>query len=250
MSGFIVVIPARFGSQRLPGKPLIEVAGKPLIVHVLECAAQSAAERVIVATDDARIADAVDAAGGESMMTSPKHPSGTDRIAEVAERLGLDDDRIIVNVQGDEPDMPAALIDQVAAALADDPQALMSTATTAISDWKEFIDPAVVKVVTGQDHYALYFSRAPIPWPRDDAAREVPPPQARRHIGMYAYRSAFLRRYVQQPLSANEGVEHLEQLRVVDAGGKIAVVDAIAVPGAGIDTADDLAAFSRRIGEA
>lgn len=238
MSGFDVMIPARIASVRLPGKPLLDVAGRALILRVLDAASASSAERVYVATDDDRIAEVVRDAGGLVQMTSSEHPSGTDRIAEAVDRLALDDDRIIVNVQGDEPDMPAALIDQVADLLAQDETLGISTAATAISDQVQWRDPSVVKVVRNAANHALYFSRAPIPASQSD--RDSMSGLALRHIGIYGYRAGFVRRYAGWPRCDLEVTEKLEQLRVLHQGERIAVCEACAIPGAGVDTEDDL----------
>jgi len=238
LSPFDVIIPARFGAVRLPGKPLLDVAGKPLIVRVLEAASSSRAERVIVATDDERIADCVTANGGLVQLTSADHPSGTDRIAEAVDALSMDDDRIIINVQGDEPDMPGVLVDQVAALLQNDHHLGMSTAATPIHQTAEWQDPSVVKVVSNIHGHALYFSRAPIPAGQGDDASS--PASAMRHIGIYGYRAGFVRQFTQWPRGALEIRERLEQLRALHNGEKIAVCEACAVPGPGVDTQADL----------
>lgn len=242
--GFKVVIPARYGSTRLPGKPLLEIAGRPMIQHVMERAAASGADEVVVATDDRRIVEAVRAFGGEACMTGDQHRSGSDRIAEVAERLAWDQDVIVVNLQGDEPAMPASLIDQVAADLAGHALAGMATLAHPITDMESLFNPHVVKLVVGADGYALYFSRAPIPWHRDEfARREGPVPNGvtfLRHIGLYAYRVGFLRRFVAWPHAPLEEAESLEQLRALWRGARIHVSEARQEPGPGVDTADDL----------
>ena len=246
MSGlnFKVVIPARYGSTRLPGKPLLEIAGRPMIRHVVERAAASGADEVVVATDDQRIVDAVRDFGGEACMTGDQHRSGTDRIAEVAEQLGWDDDTIVVNVQGDEPGMPSSLIDQVAGDLAAHHPAGMATLAHTIGDMRTLFDPHAVKMVVDGDGYALYFSRAPIPWHRDEFSRqEGPVPEGvsfLRHIGLYAYRVGFLKRFVAWPHAPLEEAESLEQLRVLWHGERIHVSEAMEEPVPGIDTADDL----------
>ena len=194
---FDVIIPARMASVRLPGKPLLDVAGKPLVVRVLDAARTSRAERIVVATDDEGIADVVRAAGGEVQMTADDHPSGTDRIAEAVDRLALADDRVIVNVQGDEPDMPGSLIDQVAGILHNDEALSMATAATPIRTIDEWRDPSVVKVTRDRMGRALYFSRASIPAaPGSDGDTFA---DGLRHIGIYAYRAGFVRRYSQWP---------------------------------------------------
>ncbi len=237
----IVVIPARYGSTRLPGKPLLDIAGQPMVVRVIERARQSGAERVVVATDDARIQDAVRAFGAEAVMTRADHPSGTDRLAETIALLNLADDAIVVNVQGDEPLMPPALIRQVADALVMHPTAVMATASHAITNREDFTNPNIVKVVTDHAGMALYFSRAAIPWPRDVmAGTSTAPIKAFRHIGIYAYRAGFVARYAQWPACPLEQTESLEQLRVLWHGEKIAVVEAEEAPAAGVDTPEDL----------
>ncbi len=250
MPPFHVIIPARYGSSRLPGKPLAEIGGQPMIRRVVECARRSAAETVTVATDDARIERAVQAFGGTAVMTSPDHPSGTDRIAEAAEKLGFADHEIIVNVQGDEPEMPPALIAQVAELLAGQDAgtggAEMATASAPLDDPEQLNDPAVVKVVTDRDGYALYFSRAAIARKRDQD--ESSPPHAgvvRRHLGIYACRCGYLRRFAQRPACALEQREQLEQLRALWHGEKIACAEAVEVPAPGIDTPADLARIRR-----
>lgn len=237
----IVVIPARYGSTRLPGKPLLDIAGQPMIVRVIERARQSGAARVVVATDDARILEAVKNFGGEAVMTRADHPSGTDRLAETIALLGLADEYIVVNVQGDEPLMPPGLIRQVADVLATHPAAVMATASHAITRREDFTNPNIVKVVTDHEGMALYFSRAPIPWPRDVmAGTSGAPVKAFRHIGIYAYRAGFVARYAQWPACPLETTESLEQLRVLWQGEKIAVVEADEAPAAGVDTPEDL----------
>lgn len=241
---FRVVIPARFASTRLPGKPLADICGKPMIVRVVEAARRSAAVEVCVATDSPDIHAAVLSHGYEAVMTRADHASGTDRIAEVTDKRGWADDDIVVNVQGDEPLIPADIIDAVANALAADPQAVMATASHAIHDPEELFSPHVVKVVTDMKGRALYFSRAPIPWHRDgfDDTYDVLPTDycAQRHIGIYAYRAGFLRRYQSLQASPLERWESLEQLRVLWHGDAIAVVEAETVPPAGVDTPEDL----------
>ncbi len=234
----IVVIPARYSSARLPGKPLADINGKPLVQHVYECAQRSDARRVLVATDDRRIIDACDSFAAEAIMTRDDHASGTDRIAEVVQKLSPDDDEIVVNVQGDEPMMPAALINQVADTLANHSLAEMATASHAIDSVEEVLDANVVKVVIDQDGYAIYFSRAPIPWHRDAAGKGCQ--GTRRHIGIYAYRAGFIKQYAQWPECELEKIERLEQLRVLWHGQRIAVCDACELPGPGVDTAEDL----------
>ncbi|WP_355662249.1 3-deoxy-manno-octulosonate cytidylyltransferase [Halomonas salifodinae] len=242
--GVIAVIPARYASARLPGKPLLEIGGEPMVVRVWRQARASGADRVVVATDDERIREAVEAVGGEAVMTRADHPSGTDRLAEVADLLGLDDEAILVNVQGDEPLLPPALIDQVARRLADDDTAAMATLAEPIHDVETLFNPNVVKVVRDLGGAALYFSRAPIPWDRDAfAARpELLTTDAwLRHIGLYAYRAGFLRDYRDWLPTPLEQLEQLEQLRALQHGRRILVALAREAHPAGVDTAEDLA---------
>lgn len=241
---FHILIPARYAATRLPGKPLLDLGGRPMIARVLECARRSAAESVTVATDDARIAEAVAAAGGRAVLTAARHPSGTDRIDEAAEQLGLGADTVIVNLQGDEPRMPAALINQVAARLADDPDAAMATAAAPLESPAQLADPAVVKVVTDAAGYALYFSRAAIPWASGAGGDSVAvgdsaTTAARRHIGIYAYRRGYLRRFAAYGACELERRERLEQLRALWHGDRIACAEAVEIPAAGVDTAED-----------
>jgi 3-deoxy-manno-octulosonate cytidylyltransferase (CMP-KDO synthetase) len=243
--GFRVVIPARYASQRLPGKPLLAIAGRPMIEHVYRRACESGAQEVVVATDDTRIAEAADAFGARGCMTSAGHGSGTDRIAEVARLYAWPEDAVVVNLQGDEPLMPPQLLSQVANALETHPAAQMATLAAALSDPDQLFDPNTVKVVTDRDGYALYFSRATIPWNRDRfAAAASPRPEwtegVLRHLGIYAYRAGFLAGYAQLPASPLERIESLEQLRVLWNGGRIAVEIAAQAPPAGVDTAEDL----------
>ncbi len=236
-----IIIPARYASTRLPGKPLLDIAGQPMIARVLECARASGAQRVVVATDDERIRAAVTALGAEVVMTRADHLSGTDRLAEAITLLDLDDDEIVVNLQGDEPLMPALLIRQVAALLVARPAAVMATACHVITRREDFLNPNAVKVVTDSEGHALYFSRAPIPWPRDImSGASTAPIKAFRHIGLYAYRAGFVARYAAWPACPLETSESLEQLRVLWQGEKIAVVEAEEAPAAGVDTPEDL----------
>lgn len=244
---FKVVIPARYASTRLPGKPLLEIQGKPMVQWVVEAACASAAGEVLVATDEARIAGAVTnprGTGSLAVMTSTEHRSGTDRIAEVATLRGWTGDTIVVNVQGDEPQLPPQLINQVAQLLAGHPQAQLATLCTPIESLEEFLNPNVVKVVSADDATALYFSRAPIPWHRDSApvglASQTQFGGAMRHLGIYAYRVSALLRLTQLPPGTLELAESLEQLRALQAGMRIVVADAIARPGMGIDTPQDI----------
>lgn len=242
---FHVVIPARMASTRLPGKPLADIAGRPMVVRVWERAREAGAASVCVATDDAAIAAAVEAAGGTAMLTRADHVSGTDRIAEVAARMGWADDAIVVNVQGDEPLIPPTLIAAVAEKLAADAGAAMSTAAHPIADVAECANPNVVKVVCDYAGRALYFSRAPIPWARDDWANGIASlpahPPVLRHVGIYGYRAGFLRRFSALAPAPLEQCESLEQLRALWHGHAIAVHIMDSAPPAGVDTPEDLA---------
>ncbi|SCC27484.1 3-deoxy-manno-octulosonate cytidylyltransferase (CMP-KDO synthetase) [Kosakonia oryzendophytica] len=238
---FVVIIPARYASTRLPGKPLVDINGKPMVVHVLERARESGAERIIVATDNEAVKHAVEAVGGEVCMTRVDHQSGTERLAEVVEKCGFSDDTLIVNVQGDEPMIPPAIIRQVADNLAARDVG-MATLAVPIHSAEEAFNPNAVKVVMDAEGYALYFSRATIPWDRDRFAlsRETIGDTFLRHIGIYGYRAGFIRRYVSWQTSPLEQIEMLEQLRVLWYGEKIHVAVASVVPGTGVDTQDDL----------
>lgn len=243
---FTVVIPARYGSTRLPGKPLADINGKPMIQHVYERAQASGAAEVIVATDDERILAVVEQFGGRAMLTRADHQSGTERLAEVLEYLALADNEVVVNVQGDEPFIPPEIILQVAENLASQRQAPMATLAVPISSVTEMFNPNMVKVVADANGYALYFSRAPIPYQRgvfDAASSEAQPLVGpfMRHIGIYAYRAEFVHRYAEWTASPLEQLESLEQLRVLWHGERIHVAEAIIAPPAGIDTPDDLA---------
>lgn len=245
---FNVVIPARHGSQRLPGKPLADLHGRALVLHVCERARESGADCVIVATDDATIREVCAAAGFDVEMTRTDHLSGTDRIAEVAERRQWGDNEIVVNLQGDEPLMPGNTIRQVATLLNAHSSAQMATLCTPIKSLAEFLNPNVVKVVADQAGLALYFSRAPIPWNRDAAPSGLASQQswhgASRHIGLYAYRAAALRQLSHTPPCDLEQLEKLEQLRALWNGMRIAVDVAREIPGPSVDTADDLDAVA------
>ncbi|NOH84180.1 3-deoxy-manno-octulosonate cytidylyltransferase [Vibrio sp. 03-59-1] len=239
---FTVVIPARYQSSRLPGKPLADIGGKPMIQWVYEQSIQAGAERVIIATDDARVEAAVNQFGGVVCMTSPDHESGTERLAEVVQRMAIPDDHIIVNVQGDEPLIPPSIITQVANNLANS-TAPMATLGVEITEEAEVFNPNAVKVVTDKDGYALYFSRATIPWDRDnfaDSENQTIAQPLLRHIGIYAYRAGFIKTYINWQPSALEKVECLEQLRVLWYGEKIHVEVAKEAPAAGVDTPEDL----------
>lgn len=241
---FSVIIPARYASSRLPGKPLRDIAGKPMMQHVYERAVQSGADEVVIATDDDRIRQVAEGFGAQVCMTAAHHPSGTDRLAEVARIMGYGRQRIVVNLQGDEPLMPPALIRQVAENLQSHAQASVATLCERISSVGELFDPHLVKVVMDAQGSALYFSRAAIPWDRDAFVETTGDLPARsehyRHIGLYAYRAGFLQEYVQWPPCSLEQTESLEQLRVLWRGHKIHVAEAVEKPGIGVDTPDDL----------
>jgi len=241
---FRVVIPARLASSRLPDKVLREIAGAPMLAHVCRAALASRATTVVVATDTAAVADAARAAGAEAEMTRADHSCGSDRIAEVALAREWPDDDIVVNVQADEPLMPAALIDQVGAALQADTGAALATACTPIGGADEFNNPNVVKVVADANGRALYFSRAPIPYHRDSGNGEFAG-AAFRHLGIYAYRVGALKRFSAAPAGRLEQHESLEQLRAFDLDLPIALVQAVAVPGPGVDTEADLEHVAR-----
>lgn len=242
---FRVIIPARYAATRLPGKPLVDICGKPMIQHVYERALESGADQVVIATDSAQIEAAVKQFGGDVCLTAATHQSGTDRIAEVADTMGFAEEDIIVNLQGDEPLMPPAVIRQVADNLANNSLASMSTVCARINTAAELFDPHLVKVVKDKNDFALYFSRASIPWDRDAFASttEVLPEDSEhfRHIGIYAYRSGFLQQYTRWPACALEKMESLEQLRAIWNGHRIHVAEAVEVPLAGVDTDKDLA---------
>lgn len=244
MTAFRVVIPARYASTRLPGKPLADIGGKPMVVRVYEAALRSGAAEVIVATDDARVMEAVRAHGFTAVMTRADHPSGTDRIAEVARLRGWGADELVVNVQGDEPLIDPALVVAVADALAADSSAAIATAAHAITAIADFLNPNVVKVATATNGHALYFSRAPIPWHRDGFAKQREDLPAgflpRRHVGLYAYRVAFLQRYDHLAPAPLEQWEALEQLRALWHGFHIHVIDCPHPPAPGVDTPEDL----------
>lgn len=241
---FITVIPARAASTRLPGKPLLDIAGRPMVIRTAERAAQSAAARVLIATDHPDIMAVAKEYGIEAMMTRDDHSTGTDRLSEVVQVLGLDSETIVVNVQGDEPLIDPAMIDAVAGLLANDPQASIATSACAIRDSDTLFNPNVVKVVCDRAGGALYFSRAPIPWARDalaDGGRRLAGGlPAWHHIGLYAYRAEFLRRFPTLPVGPLEQFESLEQLRALEHGYRIVVRQSDDPPAAGVDTADDL----------
>jgi len=244
---FTVLIPARHASSRLPGKALADIAGKPMVVRVAERARASGAAAVWIATDDDRILAAAHEHGCDVLMTRADHASGTDRLAEAAERLALGDDEIVVNVQGDEPLMPPELVGRLARALAERPAASIATACVPIADVEELFNPNVVKAVCDHSGYALYFSRAPIPFARDAFAVDLKPGAALpaglpayRHLGIYAYRAGFLRAYSRHAPAEIERFEALEQLRALWHGHRIAVVITASAPPPGVDTPADL----------
>ncbi|MBI0005929.1 MULTISPECIES: 3-deoxy-manno-octulosonate cytidylyltransferase [Gilliamella] len=243
---FTVIIPARYASSRLPGKPLADIHGKPMIIRVMEQAQKSSASRVIIATDNQQVFDVVQSYGGEVVLTSDKHNSGTERLAEVINTFQLADDEVIVNVQGDEPLIPPIIIDQVADNLVKYKTG-MATLAVPIASVEEAFNPGAVKVVMDKDGYALYFSRATIPWERDRFAQLSEQNKLDsigdfylRHIGIYAYRAGFIRQYIQWAPSALEQIEMLEQLRVLWYGEKIHVAVAKQAPAIGVDTQEDL----------
>ncbi|WP_416398238.1 3-deoxy-manno-octulosonate cytidylyltransferase [Allohahella sp. A8] len=240
MPGFIVIIPARFASTRLPGKPLIDLAGKTMIQRVYEQASASGATAVYVATDSVQVAEAVSAFGGKVLMTSAEHSSGSERLAECVDLLELAPDDCVVNVQGDEPLLPSDLIDEVAAVLLHDDLTQMSTLATPITTRAEFENPNAVKVVLDGDSRALYFSRAPIPFRRDGATPEAGAYYGLRHLGIYAYRARFLREYVGWVRTDLEDIEALEQLRALWHGVRIRVDVTHQTLGPGIDTQADV----------
>jgi len=243
MTDFHVVIPARHASTRLPAKPLLPIAGKPMVVRVAERAAQSGAQQIWIATDHHAIANVAHEHGFKACLTRSSHASGTDRIAEVAEQHGWADDTIVVNVQGDEPLIPPGLIRAVAEHLHAHPECAIATACHPLHDEASLHNPNIVKAVLDKDGHALYFSRAPIPWPRDAFARQQPLPadlHVLRHIGIYAYRVSFLRAYGRLAPAMIEQLEALEQLRALYHGYRIGVFVANEAPPAGVDTEQDL----------
>ena len=249
-----IVIPARYASSRLPGKPLLKLGGKSMLQHVHERALASHAVEVVIATDDERIARVADGFGARVCMTDPAHASGTERIAEVIEVMGWPDEEIVVNLQGDEPLMPASLLDQVAEDMARHEGAEMVTLATHLESPQQLFDPAVVKVVLDRKGYALYFSRAPIPWSREEMAWGKQPEMETvrahlRRIGLYAYRAGFVREYVSWPVSELEAAESLEQLRVLWQGRRIHVSIAVEMPPTGVDTPEDLERVERLLRE-
>jgi 3-deoxy-manno-octulosonate cytidylyltransferase (CMP-KDO synthetase) len=241
---FKVVIPARYGSTRLPGKPLLDIAGKPMIAHVCQRALEAHADEVVVATDDERVFHAVEKLGIQVVMTDPNHQSGTDRIAEVAHLRGWQEDDIIVNLQGDEPLIPPEYIQHVAYSLSKQSQANIATLAIQITDIEEVFNPNAVKVIKDKNDYALYFSRAPIPWDREQFRNEQhtikPAIPYLRHIGLYAYTVYFLQQYCLWQQSPLETVECLEQLRILWHGESILVETVAKTPPPGVDTEEDL----------
>jgi 3-deoxy-manno-octulosonate cytidylyltransferase (CMP-KDO synthetase) len=246
---FSVLIPARMASSRLPNKPLADIAGLPMVVRVAQQAMRSKARQVVVAADDDRIVAACQAHGVQALLTRQDHVSGSDRLAEACQLLGLRDEDVVVNVQGDEPLMEPSLIDQVAQLLIERPEASMSTAAHPINQLADFCNPNVVKVVTDARQMALYFSRAPIPWWRDGQSAAdpsgahftgLPSPPPLRHVGIYAYRAGFLAQFPQLPPAPIEQLESLEQLRALWHGHRIAVHTTEHAPGPGVDTPEDL----------
>lgn len=244
MNDFVVVIPARFASERLPGKPLLEIAGKPMLQHVYERGIESRAAEVIIATDDQRIASAADAFAAPCCMTSSAHKSGTDRLAEVARKRGWPPQTVIVNLQGDEPLMPAALIDQCATLLEDE-RADVATLASPFRSQADFENPNMVKAIVDGSGFALYFSRAPIPYSRSPSTAALARAAALRHHGIYAYRNSILQAIVAAPQSRAEIAEQLEQLRALELGMKIKVGIPEVPPGPGVDTREDLVAAER-----
>ena len=243
---FLVVIPARLGSTRLPRKPLADIGGKPMVVRVAERAKQSLAKSVVVATDSAEIEAACHEHHIECLLTSPNHPTGTDRLAEVAQLLKLPANALLVNVQGDEPLISPELINQVAQTLANNPQCAISTIAVPITEKSEIDNPNVVKVVLNHANEAMYFSRAPIPFVRDaQSAQKI---EHLRHLGIYAYRADFLQAYTQLEPAPPEQAEALEQLRALWNGYRIAVHIALEAPPAGVDTPEDLERIRRLLG--
>lgn len=241
---FIVIIPARLASTRLPDKPLLDIAGAPMVVRTAQQASRSAAQKVVIATDSPAIAEAAKQHGFDALMTRADHPTGTDRLAEAAQQLGLAPDAVVVNVQGDEPLIEPVTIDAVAQLLHATPDAAMATCACPITDADALFNPNVVKVVCDNKQRALYFSRAPIPWARDAIARHgqhlakgLP---ALHHIGLYALRTGFLQQFPQLPVGALESFESLEQLRALENGYRIAVHPVDALPAPGVDTEADL----------
>lgn len=239
---FTVIIPSRYGSTRLPGKPLVDLCGKPMVQRVWEQAVKSGATKVIIATDDLRVKNSAEEFGAEVFLTDKEHHSGTDRLAEVCAKQHLDNDEIIVNVQGDEPLIPPQIISQVAKLLSTDQDAQVATLSAPLNSFEDASNPNVVKVVSDNQLNALYFSRSMIPYDRDGMIQSVNELSKSlfRHIGIYAYRAGFLQLYTQLPQSSLEKLEKLEQLRVLQAGYQIKVEIAAEIPDAGVDTQEDV----------
>lgn len=248
MSDFVVVIPARFASQRLPGKPLREIAGKTMLQHVYERGKESKASEVLIATDDQRISDAANSFAAPVCMTGSQHRSGTERIAEVSEQMNWADSQIVINLQGDEPLMPAELINQCAALL-DEDLVDMATLASPLASKNDYENPNVVKVVCDEDGNALYFSRSSIPYSRSERTDELAIQTAMHHHGIYAYRCSTLRRIIAAERSDLEACEQLEQLRALSIGLKVKVAKALSRPPAGVDTEDDLLQMERLMSE-
>ncbi|MGL4573180.1 MAG: 3-deoxy-manno-octulosonate cytidylyltransferase [Burkholderiaceae bacterium] len=248
---FVAIVPARLASTRLPNKPLADIGGVPMVVRVARQAVASGAEQVWVATDAQSVVEVCEAHGVHALMTSPDHPTGTDRLAEVAERLGLPDAAVVVNVQGDEPLIPPTLIDDVAQALASATNCAIATCAHPITDYDEIFNPNVVKVVADRTGRALYFSRAPIPYGRDKYGARIPiapgDPPILRHVGIYAYRAAFLRLFPTLQMAPLEQFESLEQLRAIWHGFGIHLRVIPQAPPGGVDTPDDLERVRRAI---
>ena len=236
-ASFIIIIPARYASSRLPGKPLLDINGKTLIQHVYETASNTQAKQVYIATDDDRIHEEAISFGAEVVMTAATHTSGTDRLAEVVDKLDIPDDEIVVNLQGDEYGLPVSLLNQVASDLENNPDKCVSTLCEKLDSNEDYLDPNIVKVVFDTNNTAIYFSRAPVPANRTEGM----PEETYRHIGLYAYRAAYLKEFTQLAPCKLELLECLEQLRVLYYGGKIHVGEAVAKTGIGIDTPEDLA---------
>ena len=241
---FYVIIPARYQSARLPGKPLRMLAGKTMLQHVYDVARMTNASSVVIATDDERIAKTAQQFGAQICMTSNEHSSGTQRISEVVQKYSIAHDAIVVNLQGDEPLMPAVCVNQVARLLLQHPDAQMATLSAPLHSDEEILNPNIVKVVTDKRGYALYFSRAPIPWQRDKNSEQrlhaLQRGDYQRHIGIYAYRAGFIQEYIEYSPSPYELLESLEQLRVLWHGGRIIVAPAEQIPGPGVDTEEEL----------
>lgn len=239
---FKIIIPARYASTRFPGKPLVDIAGKTMLQHAWECAKKSAASEIIIATDDERIFNVARQFGAEVCMTDAAHPTGTDRLGEVCRQYHWSDTDIVVNLQGDEPLTPAVILQQVASNLAAHTRAGMATLSTPVLSAADVQNPNIVKVVTDKNGYALYFSRAPIPWNRDamHVMDDQQAQQYQRHLGIYAYRVGFLRLFASLPPCELESIEKLEQLRALYNGVTIHVDVARALPGPGIDSPEDL----------